>query len=101
MPAPQGDMAHVIWDDGYQWGSKPKPKGFNPNTAIGAFVEKAPGDTGAALTAEFDDPTGRFRCVKCALSLVISDKKNWFTDCAANEEELREILQRWGYYPKV
>uniref|UniRef100_A0A6M3XII8 Uncharacterized protein n=1 Tax=viral metagenome TaxID=1070528 RepID=A0A6M3XII8_9ZZZZ len=101
MPTPTGDLAHIIWDDAYQWRDKPKPKGFNPNTAIGSYIEMAPGDTGAALTCEFDDPTGRFRCVKCALSLVIADKRNWYTNCAANEEELREILQRWGYYPKV
>lgn len=104
-PIPNGgdtmpsDLAHEIWDAAWRWEKQPRPAGYNPNTAIGAYREGHP-LLGMPLTGEFDHDqsiaisVGTWPVVVQVFAggEVLARKTDWKPAGAMTEGDVRTLL---------
>lgn len=94
------ELTHEIWDDGCRWQDKPPPLGYNPGTGLHDYIERSARLIGVALTNEYDSLCGDFTLIRCAIALVIYEKRGGRIHAAESAAALQAILARWGY-PKA
>jgi len=96
-PPPNGgdimptDLAHEIWDMAFRWPELPKPGGYNPNTAIGAYREGHP-MLGMPLSNEYTRDTWPVVMMTFAGGVVLSRRSDWKTAAAMTEGDVRTLL---------